>query len=187
MKLVIIFGPHAVGKMTVGQELEKISGFKLFHNHKPIELVIDYFSYSSVEGRQLVNRIRQEFFKAFAESDVSGYILTFVWAFEAEGERDYMEGIASTFEDKNATVYWIELEAPLEERLKRNVSANRLRHKPSKRDFAFSEASLIRGSEEHRLNSTPGEIPGPNYLRIDNTNVSARAAAEKIWSFINAE
>ena len=25
MKLVIIFGPHAVGKMTVGQELEKIT------------------------------------------------------------------------------------------------------------------------------------------------------------------
>ena len=32
MKLVIIFGPHAVGKMTVGQELEKISDLKLFHN-----------------------------------------------------------------------------------------------------------------------------------------------------------
>ena len=33
MKLVIIFGPHAVGKMTVGQELAKITDLKLFHNH----------------------------------------------------------------------------------------------------------------------------------------------------------
>jgi len=32
VKLVIIFGPQAVGKMTVGQELEKITGLKLFHS-----------------------------------------------------------------------------------------------------------------------------------------------------------
>lgn len=30
MKLIIIFGPHAVGKMTVGQELAKITQLKLF-------------------------------------------------------------------------------------------------------------------------------------------------------------
>ena len=29
MKIVIIFGPHAVGKMTVGHELEKITNLKL--------------------------------------------------------------------------------------------------------------------------------------------------------------
>jgi ATP-dependent protease Clp ATPase subunit len=31
MKFVLIFGPQAVGKMTVGQELEKITELKLFH------------------------------------------------------------------------------------------------------------------------------------------------------------
>lgn len=33
MKLVVIIGPQAVGKMTVGHALEKITGLKLFHNH----------------------------------------------------------------------------------------------------------------------------------------------------------
>jgi hypothetical protein len=33
MKFVIIFGPQAVGKMTVGYELEKITDLKLFHYH----------------------------------------------------------------------------------------------------------------------------------------------------------
>ncbi len=33
MKFVHIFGPQAVGKMTVGQELVKITDLKLFHNH----------------------------------------------------------------------------------------------------------------------------------------------------------
>ncbi len=40
MKLVMIFGNLAVGKMTVGQELAKITNFKLFHNHMTIEPVI---------------------------------------------------------------------------------------------------------------------------------------------------
>ena len=34
-----IFGPHAVGKMTVGQELSKITNLKLFHNHMTIDIV----------------------------------------------------------------------------------------------------------------------------------------------------
>ncbi len=43
MKLIIIFGPHAVGKMTVGQELVKITDLKLFHNHMTIDIVSDLF------------------------------------------------------------------------------------------------------------------------------------------------
>lgn len=51
MKLVIILGPHAVGKMTVGQELAAITGLKLFHNHMTIELVRNFFSvHGSEEG-----------------------------------------------------------------------------------------------------------------------------------------
>ena len=37
--LVIIIGPHAVGKMTVGQELARITDLRLFHNHMSIELI----------------------------------------------------------------------------------------------------------------------------------------------------
>lgn len=43
MKFVLIFGPQAVGKMTVGYELEKVSDLKLFHNHMTIELVNPFF------------------------------------------------------------------------------------------------------------------------------------------------
>ena len=91
MKLAILIGPHAVGKMTVGQHLSELSGYKLFHNHLSIELVAPFFSFSTPEGRGLVNDIRQLFFEAFAKSDAAGYILTFVWAFELSGEREYIE------------------------------------------------------------------------------------------------
>ncbi|MEL6648412.1 MAG: AAA family ATPase [Pseudomonadota bacterium] len=183
---MILFGPHAVGKMTVGQELEKLSDLKLFHNHQPIELVTPFFSYSAPEGRQLVKRIREEMFEAFASSSAPGYILTFVWAFEDPGEHAYMQSVVAPFAARGADIYWIELEAPLDLRLRRNATENRLAHKPSKRDLAFSEANMIRAHEEHRLNSVAGEIQGPHHLRIDNSDLSAEVVADRIWSFVNA-
>ena len=41
MHLVCIFGPPAVGKMTVGRELSRQTGSKLLHNHMTIEPVLD--------------------------------------------------------------------------------------------------------------------------------------------------
>ena len=47
MKFILIFGPQAVGKMTVGQELEKLTDLKTFHNHMTIDLVSSFFDYST--------------------------------------------------------------------------------------------------------------------------------------------
>jgi len=52
MKLVIITGPHAVGKMTVGQELTKITPLKLFHNHISIELVASLMPFGTSTGKR---------------------------------------------------------------------------------------------------------------------------------------
>ncbi len=45
--LIFIFGPPAVGKMTVGQELAKITDYKLFYNHMTIDLITPFFRFGS--------------------------------------------------------------------------------------------------------------------------------------------
>jgi hypothetical protein len=55
--------------MTVGQELEKKTGLKLFHNHMTIELVSPFFSYGTKTGKKLVNLFRKKIFEEFAKSD----------------------------------------------------------------------------------------------------------------------
>lgn len=167
--------------MTVGQALEKLTGFPLFHNHTTIELVHPFVSYGTPVGRKLVNQVRELFFKAFAESDGAGYILTFVWAFSEPGEKDYIESVTRLFEEKGAELCWVELEAGIETRLERNRTENRLLHKPSKRDLAFSERNVAASHEKYRLNSLPGEMPEENYLRIDNTDLSAEEVARRIY------
>lgn len=42
--LIMITGPQAVGKMTVEQELAKLTNFKLFHNHMSIDLVNNFLA-----------------------------------------------------------------------------------------------------------------------------------------------
>ncbi len=180
MKFVMIFGPQAVGKMTVGQELSKITGLKLFHNHMTIDLVSNFFSYSSPTGKMLVNKFREDIFKAVAVSDLKGLIFTYVWAFDEAKDWEYVDYYRSIFESHGAEVYFVELEASLEERLKRNVHPERLKLKPTKRDTKFSEKDLMETLNKHRVNSYKGEIKQPNYIRIDNTSLEPENVARMI-------
>ena len=84
------------------------------------------------------------------------------------------------FKENGGECYFIELETSLEERLRRNKTANRLENKPSKKDLKWSEEDIIKSNKKHRLNSNPNEIPFENYYRINNTNISAEETAKMI-------
>lgn len=180
MKFVIIFGPQAVGKMTVGHELEKITDLKLFHNHMTIDFVSPFFDYSTKEAKRLVSLFRNELFEEVSKSNLYGMIFTYVWAFDLQSDWEYINHIVSIFESKGGTVYFVELEADLEERLERNKSPHRLEHKPKKRDIEWSEKNLKETLEKHRLNSLHGEIKSEEYIKINNTHVTAREVAKMI-------
>ena len=180
MKFVMIIGPQAVGKMTVGQELEKITGLKLFHNHMTIELVRLIFDYDKKIFNKMNKRIRDMIFEEFSKSNQKGIIFTGCFDFG-----DYFE------EEKKQTDYWmsffdetyvVELEADLEERLKRNKTSNRLENKASKRNLEWSENDLLKSVTKYRLNSYEGEGEKifKNYIKINNTNLSAEEVAKMI-------
>lgn len=185
MKLVLLFGPQAVGKMTVGQELSKITGLKLFHNHMTIDLVSNFFDYNTEEGRRLVTLYRVEMFKAVAKSDLEGMIFTFTWCFEDQDDWEYTQKLCDIFKKQDAEIYFVELEADLEERIKRNTTINRIIHKNTKRNIEQSQKWLVEAETKHRHNSYDGEIKEKNYLRINNTNISAKKAAEMIKNEFN--
>ena len=172
MKLVLIIGAGAVGKMTVGQALMRKTGLRLFHNHMMIEPVIDIFG--TFNG-QAVNRLREVVFEEFLRSDLPGMIFTYMWAFDMPSDRAYIEALAARFDE----VYCVELVAPQEVRLQRNRTENRMAHKASKRNSDFSESLIRREDANYRLVSEPGEIPFP-YLRLENADMSPEAAAERI-------
>ena len=177
MKLLFLIGDAAVGKMTVGQELMKITELRLFHNHMTIEPVIEIFG--RYDGKT-ISEIRDVIFRNYAASDNYGMIFTLMMDFDLPSEWEYLEHVRSIFEPYGTEFYYVELIAPQEVRLQRNITENRLKNKASKRDLALSNQRLIDDDSKHRCVSYEGEIPFENYLRIENADIAAAEAARMI-------
>ena len=180
MKFIIITGPQAVGKMTVGQELVKITDLKLFHNHMTIELLTKIFDYSRETFRKLNEEIRVRIFEEFAKSEQEGMIFTTTWDFNSDDDWNMIYRFIDIFKKNSADIYIVELESTLEKRLERNKTENRLQHKASKRDIEWSEKDLLNSLKKYRFNSNENEIKEENYIRIDNTNLSAKDVEKEI-------
>lgn len=177
MKLVLIVGDSAVGKMTVGQELARITDLKLFHNHMTIEPVLEIFGGFYPET---IIRLWEVIFRDFAKSENYGMIHTIMWAFDMPSDWDYVNHVVEIFRQQGGEIYCVELVAPLQIRLQRNETPNRLQHKASKRDIAASRERLLREGKNHRLVSLPGEMPFENYIKIDNSELEPDVVAGMI-------
>lgn len=177
MKLLFLMGNSAVGKMTVGQELTKITPFRLMHNHHMIEPVLDIFG--QFRG-DIIQKLRFTILEEFAKTDNYGLVFTYMMAFDMPSEYEYLEKVIAAMGVAEEDICYVELVAPQEVRLERNATENRLTHKASKRDVAASNARLLRDDENHRMESLPGEITSPNYIRIDNSNLSPAETAKII-------
>jgi ribosome maturation protein Sdo1 len=97
MKLLFIIGNSAVGKMTVGQELMKITDLRLFHNHMSIELVIEVFGRKE---NKVITKLREIIFEEFAKSDYYGLIFTYMMGFDSQSEWDYINHVSGIFKKK---------------------------------------------------------------------------------------
>ena len=178
MKLVMIIGSNAVGKMTVGQELTKITDLRLFHNHMTIEPVLEIFGGFNAP---VITKMRDMIFEEFVKTDNYGLIFTYIWAFDMQEDWDYIEHVRQIFLQNapDTEFYFAELIAPPEVRLLRNETENRLLHKPTKRNTERSRMYLMQ-ENTMRVVSKPGELPYNNYLRLENKELPAAEAAKII-------
>lgn len=177
--LVVIIGPPAVGKMTVGRELSALTGLPLFHNHLSIEAVLPVFPFGSEPFGRLVSDFRRRVFSEVAASDLPGLIFTYVWAFDRPDDIRFVNELRAIFEDANGRSVFAELWADLATRIERNAEASRLAEKASKRDVAASRRRLLEAEERYSL-SSGGRFPLPNHLWLDNTELPPGEAAERI-------
>ena len=184
MKVLFLIGNAAVGKMTVGQELMKITDLRLFHNHMTIEPVIEIFGYFNTKA---ILRLREVVFEEFAETECYGLIFTIMWAFDMQSDWDYIEHVKDIFKQKNEKVefYYVELVASKEIRLERNATENRLKNKATKRDLDASMQRLLTDDANHRCESLEGEITFENYIKIDNSYLEPDVVALKIKEQFN--
>lgn len=176
MKLLILMGNLAVGKMTVGQELEKITDLWLFHNHIMYELMFKHFGNDFAS-----DRLKDVIYEEFPKSDNYGLIVTVCVNFDSQPDwEDSLNPITKHFKEVNAEIFYVELVASQEIRLQRNKTENRLFHKPTKRNIENSDKHLIDVDKKARLVSNDGEILLENYIKIDNSSLSPDIVAKMI-------
>lgn len=189
MALIVLIGSQAVGKMTVGKELEKQIDGKLLFNHQTLDLFADFLGYSK-DTFLLSDRTRKELFKAFVNNPETNttktIIFTVVIDFDSAYDIEFLQDISSIFLEANQKVYFVELVAALRERLKRNVHEDRLKAKPSKRDTKFSRKELLTSTLKNRLESRENEVkklfPAVEHLKINNTKLAPKEVCTQIIS-----
>lgn len=184
MKIILLFGPQAVGKMTIGTKLSERTNIPLLYNHMTLDVIWPIIGWNG-DTFKISDQIRLSIFEHIAKNDEHpGVIVTFVWAFNLEEDWNYIKEIKQLFNQPLHELYFVELEADLTERLRRNKTEFRLEKKPSKRNIEFSEMELMSSMDKHRLNSFEKEIEEENYLRLDVTDLSADNVAEIIQQWV---
>ena len=177
--LIFIIGPQAVGKMTVAQELSRMTGYKFMSNHQTIEMLLPIFDFGSPEFKRLLFDFRVSIFEEVAASEISGFIFSCVPDFDSALDRAQTECYVAPFLRRGDRVLFVELEASLKIRIGRNQTENRKHHKPSKRDVKFSEKLLLE-EEEHRSKSD-SEFPySYPHLKIINEALSPQQVVSEI-------
>ncbi|MGP8125872.1 MAG: AAA family ATPase [Nitrososphaerales archaeon] len=169
MKLVLIYGPPAVGKLTVGKALAKQTGFRLFHNHLAIDAVKPVFDFGTPSFWKLVSQLRKEVIDEAAKEGVNT-IFTFVYA---KGEDDeYVREVVRVVKSHGGEVCFVRLYCTPKE-LDRRV-ANKSRKKIGK---LTSRSALAELAGKFDITS---EVPFARSLSLDTT----KASPEKVSAAI---
>jgi hypothetical protein len=186
MHLVILFGPQAVGKMSVGRELARRTPYRLFHNHATIEPLLEVFDWGTPAFETLKLEFRRRVIEEAVASGMPGLVFTFVWALELPEDAAYVEELIAPVTSSGGRIDFVELYADEATRLSREGTPERLAAKSSKRNTAWARDDLVTSGRRHRL-STGADQPFPldhPHLVLDNTDLTADAAAEHLVTLL---
>ncbi|MEK7615691.1 MAG: AAA family ATPase [Patescibacteria group bacterium] len=173
MKLVLLYGPPAVGKLTIAKELQKLTGFKLLHNHQISDLVMSIHQRGTPEAADLNHQIRLAVYKSAV--DTQGIISTVLYRYDIKDQihaaiRDY-----ATFMD----VFAIRLSCSREVLEQRVASPDRM---GTQKISSVEKLRTVLASED-LLRALPDDII-PS-LHLDTTSMQPYEAANSIKDYIS--
>ncbi len=126
MKLVIIYGPEASGKLTVAKALASATGFRLAHNHLSADLATSLFDFGTPEHAELVWAARMLVFEAAAKAKLPGLIFT--WAFSYPDFLPYLDRVRATLAPYTTEIQYVYLTCDEAERRRRVLNSDRGKH-----------------------------------------------------------
>jgi chloramphenicol 3-O-phosphotransferase len=171
MRLIFIYGPPASGKLTVAEQLTKLTSISLFHNHLTRDLVKDIYGDDLGVNYPLVEKLRNDVFAYCAEKETD-LIFTFVYGgVEDENEEAIIKSYIKTIKAHGGEVLFVELTANRDELLQRVGNESRMLHKK------LLDPTVLSTFLESRTELT---IPFVKSIKVDTSSMSPADSAKFI-------
>lgn len=163
-KLALLYGPPAVGKLTVAKELKKLTGFKLFDNHQILDVINKIFG--QPERKELGYKIR----KMIVEQAALEKIDLIVTGVVQNHNRFLYESMVDAYKNNGGNAYMVHLTADkniLLDRVEDESRRNKFNNKADLQAFIDKYPELF-------------DKLGEEDLAIDTSSISPNDVAQKI-------
>jgi hypothetical protein len=165
MNLVFLHGPAASGKLTVGRELSRVTGYRLFHNHLVVDAVAAVFDF----GSEPFVRLREEtWLSVFREAGLRGVSLIFTFTPERTVRESFVGEAVGVVEAAGGRVFFVELSCPEAELERRIEDHSRARFGKIRSKAVLQE---LRGGGAFEYPKLPAD------LTIDTSELTPAEAA----------
>ena len=170
MNLIFLYGLPATGKFTIGEELARLTGYKLFHNHLAVDPLLSIFDFGSKPFVELRETFWLSVIEHAALAHIPGLIFTFVPEYTVRPQ--FIPNLVDVAARTNIDIHTVELTCPLPE-LKRRLDT------PSRRRFQkLNSIELFDALQSSgALSSFP--MPAPD-LTLDTSKLTPSEAAQQI-------
>ena len=169
---IFLYGPPAAGKLTVARSLASECDVKVLDNHVPIDAALRLFRFGSREWDELVNTLWVDMISAAAKARLD-VVSTLVYLQGASDGR--VRRLREASKAGGAAIFFVQLR-PSSDALERRV-----------RDPSRSGSNKIQDPAQLRRMAHHFNMDAaidPTELSIDNSDVSATAAARQIANFV---
>jgi shikimate kinase len=110
VKLIVIHGPPAAGKHTVGKRLSELTGYKFFYNHLTVDVVRAIFDDEDKRRHDLLFRLRTD---TIAEAARYGLDTIFTMAYTDEPHSHrFVQDMTEAVARYDGIIHYVRLDAP---------------------------------------------------------------------------
>ncbi len=175
MKLVLIYGPFASGKLTIATELQKITGFKFLENNVVNKPPLQVFPFGTPVFNRIAGNLRLDICREAASHNVN-LITSLVYALGDDD--DYIKKLIKVVTEEGGQVKFVRIKCPQDVLIKR-VSDRSRTGKGKIQDPDFMKELL---SKSDLANS----IPFVESFEVDSSKLTAKECALQIKEYLDS-
>ncbi len=110
MDFILIFGPPASGKKTIGAELQALTSYSFFHNHLVVDTVLSLFPFGTPSFIKMREQLWRDLISEAVQVKLKGLIFTFNP--EQTVSKNYIKNLITDLGNRGCRIFIVRLICP---------------------------------------------------------------------------